>query len=263
VESAAYHVNDSQPLFSFVAGSPLAVSGSLRPVDGGSVAAVILDETIPLPVLSGQYLFPIGEASHNLAAAHAGFYAQIATRGLSEGAHVLTAYQVLPGERYRRIMPPRLFFLTDAGGKLSRPAIRALDRGPGISGLALASTTCLGGSYFDGRRGNDSAYRALAITGAVPQMVAGRFSAVWLLDGDRPIPARYDERSGRFIATIPREIAQSKAQVISAYGVTTFGHASVRLGRLVVQNIGTVSRAAPPRRLQALCRDTLEQLAGI
>ncbi len=114
LESAEYHVNGGNAQFSFPLRSRLSASGGFW-LDGDTDpdAAVLVDGRVGVPVLAGQYLWGVAEATHNVAYGYSGFFAEIRTARLEEGAHTVVAYARLPNAtQYAPIAPLRLFFLT-------------------------------------------------------------------------------------------------------------------------------------------------------
>jgi hypothetical protein len=268
VASAAYHVNSRETSFAFPRGSRLLVDGAALSPDSHvvpSTVAVMLDGTAPVPVLADQYLFLIAEATHSIADGYSGFYGDVDTRSLREGAHTLAAYAQLPERgRYARIAPTRLFFVTGADGQLAPAFMHSLDRGALVRGRLEIGGSCRG--VVSSARGIPSIAPGgvLLFTGRVQQRRGARdYSAVWMSVDRRPYPAIYNADDRTFVGTIPTlNLAPGLHQLV-AYALSSRAPRNFRISqtgafRIVPGRDGNVYLAEPP----AICTDSLRELAG-
>ncbi len=267
VVSAEYHVNSRHLAFSYPRGSRLLADGFAIRRNGSvpSAIALSLDGGTQLPVLAGQYLYPVAEAAHDLAKGYSGFYATIPTAGLAEGAHTVAAYAALPdGRTYDRVAPVRLFFLTGADERFSSAFVAHIARAPHIRGTVEAAGSCRGITASVNGVPHATAGAVLLFRGSIPAKWARRAAAVWLLAGDRPFPARYDERDGTFDATIPTSDFAPGLHRVAAFAILEGGAGNVRIGdgSAFFTEPGGAAPAFLANPPQA-CADPLRQLDGI
>ncbi|MBV9717941.1 MAG: DUF2142 domain-containing protein [Candidatus Eremiobacteraeota bacterium] len=249
--SADYHVSDGSPQFAYVRGSRLLADGSalmlgLKTVP--STVAVVVDSRMPMPVLANQYLYPIAEATHSLASGYSGFYAPIDTTNLSEGAHSVRAYALIPNQQRYAIVPPtRLFFITGDAGRFSHATLRQL----------LTARSVPGSLRNDGKCRGDVALVAGRLARPSP-----RVSAIWILAQDRPFPARYRRSDGSFTATIPSSGLSGGVARITAFAMLSDSLNSLRIAQSAVLAINESDREAHvlPQR-PAECDDPLAEMA--
>jgi hypothetical protein len=248
--SAEYHVADGSPQFVYVRGSRVLADGSalmlgLKAVP--STVAVVLDNRTALPVLTNQYLYPIAEATHSLAAGYSGFYAPIATTDLSEGPHTVSAYALIPNrQRYAIISPPRLFFITANAGGFSRAALHQLLRAAAVPGSLNNDGKCRGDLLlFDGRL----------------ERTSPRVSAIWMLVHGRPFPARYRPADGTFTATIPTAGLALGVHRVTAFAVLSDSSRPLRIAASATAPVSDRDRERRflPQR-SAECDDPLAEM---
>ncbi len=268
ITSAAYHVNARDLPFDFPDHSRLLVAGvGFLPQANApaSNVAVVIDSHNPIPVLSGQYLFPLAEATHDIGDGYSAFYATIDARHLREGAHTVSAYaQRLQGHLYDRIAPTRLFFLTNADGRFTPSYLKTLDSAPSVPGQLEVGGTCKGfSSLADGVRTVDAGGVAL-LDGTIGESRLDPYRGVWLLVDGRPYPARLDERTRAFTATVPTSDLAVGPHRVAAFGITDGPDYPVRIAQdasfsIVPGRGGSEYLANPPRA----CSDPLHQIAGL
>src|SRR5579863_9915863 len=217
--SGAYRVNGSDLPFAFSAGTPVvAVGVSISPKDRvvSPRVAVVVDSRLTVPVLSGQYVYRVAEALRNIDDGYSGFFATISTEYLAEGAHTVNAYARRVGDRqYGRVGPARVFFLTRGDQGFSAAYIESLRHAPLVEGGLRIVGTCTGfSSLVHSVRVVDAGGVAL-LTGTVAESRLDGYRGVWLLLDKRPHPARYDETTRTFVATIPTaDLAKGPHHVI-------------------------------------------------
>jgi Predicted membrane protein (DUF2142) len=260
VTPGGYPHADRTPTFSFRPGSPLEASGYALPRSRlPSTIAVVLDEHSPLPVLDGEYLFTVAEATRRISDGYGGFTAKLDTTALSEGAHTVAAYVRRSDGRFESLLPPRLFFLTGADGGFSPALIRRLDGALSHSGEFRLAGVCQGRLL-----GNDAVAQGslLLVTGALSN-ASHRFAGVWLRVDNRPFPAAFDAPTASFHSTVPTGRLSTGTHRVLAYAIASGSDRSVKIADSVVFHVagqagGGNYLARPPR----LCEDPLLQLAS-
>jgi hypothetical protein len=268
VVSAEYQVRGREYAFSFQRGAPLFVDGAAifpHSHEVPSIVAVMLDETVPLPVLKNQYQFLIAEATHSVADGYSGFYASIETRQLKDGPHTVTAYARLADSvRYARITPTRMFFVTDADGSLSPAWLHSLGAANVVRGSLESGGSCRGVVSSAGGIPTIAPGGVLLFTGRVQRSRGARdYSAVWMSVDRRPYPAIYNADDRTFVGTIPTlNLAPGLHQLV-AYALSSRAPRNFRISqtgafRIVPGRDGNVYLAEPP----AICTDSLRELAG-
>jgi hypothetical protein len=262
VIAAGYPHVSSAPNFSFDGRTGLQVSGVAVPVPPAqrSLVSVVLDGHATLPLLQGDYVFTVGEATHNIADGYSGFTAKIDGTRLHQGAHTVVAYARRPDGRFAAIAPLRLFFLTAPDGGFTAPLVRALDRAAIVSGDLRVAGFCRG--RFAPASGSVAQGSTLAITGAIKHNV-GRYAASWLRVDDRPYPASYDSRDGSLAATIPTGRLTPGLHRVFAYAIADDPEHSRKIsGVLVLRVVSAAGGNTYPSRPPNACRDPLMQLAA-
>ncbi|HEY6325527.1 MAG TPA: DUF2142 domain-containing protein [Candidatus Cybelea sp.] len=268
VVSAAYHVNARELPVAFPNGSRLLAAGVAilpGPRAAARNVAVVVDSRSAVPVLSGQYLFSAAEAMHSIPDGYSAFYATIRTQRLGEGAHTVSAYaRHLQDDRYDRIAPTRLFFLTDADGRFSPEYLQTLGSAPSVPGRLETAGTCKGFSSFTkGVRALDAGGVAL-FAGTIGESRLDPYRGVWLLVDGRPYPGRFDERTREFAATVPTAGLALGPHRVVAYAITDRpGHPvqiahSATFSILPGRGAGEYLAHPPPT-----CSDPLNQLLGL
>lgn len=260
ITAAGYPHADRSPTFSFSPGLPLEVSGYALPRSGlPSTIAVVLDRHSPLPVLDGEYLFTVAEATRRISDGYGGFSAKVDTTALPEGTHTVAAYVRRADGRFESLLPPRLFFLTGADGGFSRALIRRLDGTPSYPGEFRLAGVCRGRVL-----GTDAVAQGshVLVTGALSN-ASRRFAAVWLRVDNRPFPAAFDAATASFHGTVPTGRLSTGTHRVLAYAIASGSDRSVKLANTVVFHVadelgGSNYLARPPR----LCEDPLLQLAS-
>ncbi len=211
-----------------------------------STVAVLVDGRRALPVLTNQYLYTIAETTHSIADGYSGFYAPLSTLGLKDGAHVVTAYAKVPDtDRYDPIPPARVFFVTNADGRLSSSSLHEIDRAPTVPGSIRRSGSC---------------NHAVALfAGNISPALGRSQAAAWLLADGRPYPARLST-DGSFVGAIPEAALPPGHHRVTAYAIDRFGRSA-----RVVQSADVEVRPRNPmvEYLSApspACADPLAQL---
>jgi hypothetical protein len=259
VTAAGYPHADRAPTFRFRAGSPLEASGYALPRSGApSTIAVLLDGRSTLPVLGGEYLFTVAEATRHIADGYGGFSAKIDTTTLGEGVHTVAAYARRGDGRFESLLPRRLFFLTGGNGRFSPALIRRLDRTGSPGNLRIAGV-CHGRVF--GANAIARGSRVL-VTGTLSGASRG-FDAVWLRVDDIPFPAAFDPSARSFVATVPTASISLGMHRVLAYAIANGSDRSVKIGDPVVFQVADRIGGDDylPRPPQA-CEDTLLQLAS-
>lgn len=250
VETAEYHVNGADPIFSFPPGARLLVEGSLKGSGARpSEAGALLDGRITLPVLSGQYQYRVAEAFHSAAAGYTGFFAPIEAKRLAEGPHLVTAFERVQGRDFRALSPSRLFFVTNGKNALSPSFARVLAKAPVIPGTLSIAGACGTG--------------VVLLTGSVNGENRGSVDSVWLDVDGVPLPARYTAGDGSFVATVPAPLLTSGQRTVAAFALRSRRLESSRISQEVILD-ATPAQASRNVRLRwsDACNDPLRQLAG-
>ena len=268
VVSAEYHVSSRETSFAFPRGSRLLVDGAALSPDSHvvpSTVAVMLDGTAPVPVLADQYLFLIAEATHSIADGYSGFYGDVDTRPLREGAHTLAAYAQLPDRgRYARIAPTRLFFVTGADGQLSPAFMRSLEREAVVRGELAISGSCRGVASHAKGIPTIVSGGVLVVHGSIGRGVpGGAYSAFWMLVDRRPYPSIYDAVARTFVGTVPTVSLAPGPHRIRAYAIAQGEPHSLGISENVAFRVvpganGNAYLPHPP----TVCTDPLRELAG-
>jgi hypothetical protein len=229
-----------------------------------SRVAVIVDSRFPVPVLAGQYLFPVAEAMHSVNDGYSAFYATVQTVQLAEGAHTVTAYaQQLHNHKYDIIEPIRLFFLTKPGGQFSAKTLRALGETPRIGGNVQVTGSCRGVSSLDRQTRTIATGGVLYVSGTVGDSASDPYRAAWLLADGRPYPTSYDEHARSFVGTIPTAGLALGLHQVAAYAISDQRAMSARISqparfRILPGHGESEFLAQPP----SACSDSLKQMAG-
>lgn len=253
--------------FAFARGSRLVAAGAALPdlTGGPPGVAVILDGHLAMPVLSGQYVLDIAEATRSMALGYSGFYATIVTTHLLEGAHTVAAYARLPGTgRYQRLTPTRPFFLTTRGGRFSAPFLRTLGRAPSIAGSVGGAGVCKGTSSTAQEVLTADSGAVLVLTGELASEPQGRrYSGVWLLVDGRPYPTRYNALNRSFVGTLPTADLAPGIYRVFAYAAAENMSRNDRISqslvfRVVLGHGESEFLPDPP----TACADPLRELAG-
>lgn len=268
VVSAAYHVNARELPFSFPGRSSLLVAGVAIAPEARAPSpnvAVVVDSHSAIPVLSGQYLFSVAEAMHSISEGYSAFYATIEAQHLHEGAHTVSAYAQRPHDRlYDRISPTRLFFVAQDDGRFSPRFLRTLEGAPPVPGRLETAGTCKGFSSLTNDVLTLDAGGVALLAGTIGESHLDPYRGVWLLVDDRPYPARFDERTRAFAATIPTSDLALGAHRVVAYGITDSADRPVRITQgtafSIVPGRGASEYLAHP---PPVCSDPLHQLAGL
>ncbi|MGB6414924.1 MAG: hypothetical protein WBF19_16410 [Candidatus Cybelea sp.] len=263
--SAAYHVIGLSFPTSFQAGTNLLAEGVVKPHDGTipSTVAVVVDRQRPVPVLSDQYQFRVGEAARNPYDGYVQFYGNISTAKLGEGPHIVTAYAKLRGSGpFTPILPSRFFFLAPQTGELSRSFISALSNAPTIVGTLGGVSTCRGLYSRLGGIVSVNPGALLLFHGTVERAKQGRPLGIWFLVDARPYAAKLNDDGWSFVGTVPTSDLATGEHGITAYGVTA-NASSLRLTQdlhfyVTPGNTGNTLLSQSP----AACYDSLRQLAG-
>jgi hypothetical protein len=282
VETSQYTVIGKDTQFSFPAGARLQISGAaIFPKEGvpASHVAVVVDSRFAMPVLSNQYVLFVGELTRNVVYGYSGFQANVATAGFGEGIHSVNAYAQLPaGGRYERILPDRLFFLTEGkNGDFSPAFLRALTRAPLTPGGIGAITVCRGPSWYT--RGLPVFREASRIVVAGVTRIPWDSRAdrrVWLLLDGKPYPALYNKMEGRrknpverdgnaertFFGTIPTQGLALGLHRVSAFAMPEQASQYARIGQPASFRVLRRQRPSPVTENSLYCADPLRQLAG-
>jgi hypothetical protein len=179
--------------------------------------AVIIDGRIATRTLAEQYNFQTAEATRDLTYGYSGFFAPTDTRGLSEGAHLVTAYARVPGSvAFADIPPQRSFFLV-AGTSFSADFLRRLARAPVTQGRLESLRACRGDLSDTRNVPTVSMDDAVVATGRVGGHVrTADGSIVWLLIDKKPFPASL-AGDNTFSSTIPTSDLGTGVHDLSAY----------------------------------------------
>jgi hypothetical protein len=268
VVNVEYHVSSPKYAFDFQRGARLRVDGAAifpKSRQVPSNVAVMLDSYAPLPVMTNQYLFLVAEATHSVAAGYSGFYADIDTTRLPEGAHVITAYTRLSDRLpYHGIAPARLFFVTGEGGIFSSAFIHSLDTAPIVRGSLEIGGSCGGVLSFARGTPTIAPGGALLFSGRVqPSRGTRDYSAVWMSVDRRPYPAIYNVDDQTFVGTIPTSNLAPGLHQVAAYALSSRAPRDFRISqsgefRIAPGQNGDSLLVDPP----AVCTDSLRELAG-
>jgi hypothetical protein len=223
--------------------------------------AVIIDGHVAARTVAQQYNFQTAEATRDLTYGYSGFFAPIDTRGLSEGAHLVTAYARVPDSRaFAAIAPRRSFFLL-AGTAFSGNFLRALARAPLTEGSLESLHAC---------RGDISEVNGMPVVRTDDVIVAnGRLgnhprtpseSIVWLLVDGRPYPASL-AGDGTFSSTISTSDLGARVHDLSAYVAIPSASTYLRIPfrkEFLVSSQRPAFRITPSQSpLTTQCRDAL------
>ncbi|MFZ1018554.1 MAG: DUF2142 domain-containing protein [Candidatus Cybelea sp.] len=263
--SAAYHVIGLNFPTSFQAGTNLLAEGVVKPHDGTipSTVAVVVDRQRPVPVLSDQYQFRVGEAARNPYNGYVQFYGNISTAKLGEGPHIVTAYAKPPGSGpFTPIPPSRLFFLAPQTGELSQSFISALSKAPTTAGALGDVSTCRGLYSRLAATVTVNPGALLLFHGTVERAEQSRPLGIWFLVDSRPYAAKLNDDGWSFIGTVPTSNLGTGVHRIAAYVVAATA-SSLRLTQdlhfyVTPGKTGNTLLSQPP----AACYDPLRQLAG-
>lgn len=243
LQPAEYHVAGSNVQFDFRKDTRLLITG-VAAGDGNIPAriAVVLDGRQALPVLTGEYIIAIAELTFSTANGYSGFSAYVPANELSEGPHVISAYAQAPGESsFARIHPMRLFFITANGG-FSNAYRQSLAPLPAVTGNLEAAGLCRNRSV-------------LLLRGRIAR--APGTIGVWLLDGERPYPAKYDPTDGSFVAMLPLAALTANGPV-TAYALAPNARTQGPIGNGLVLDAATQTRL--PNAAPSSCADPLREL---
>jgi hypothetical protein len=230
--------------------------------------AVIIDGRIATRTLAEQYNFQTAEATRDLTYGYSGFYAPIDTRGLPEGAHIVSAYARVPGsEAFAEIRPQRPFFLV-GGTTFSADFMSRLARAPAARGSIGSLRTCLEDLSEKAEVPTVSMGDVLVVTGGL----RGRAPTasgwiVWLLIDDKPYPASL-AGDGTFSSAIPTSEFGAGLHDLSAYlaipSVSTYlripGRKEFAVRR---QRLGAFHATRSRAPLSTQCRDGLTAMTGV
>lgn len=223
--------------------------------------AVVIDGRAATPTLPEQYNFQTAEATRDLTYGYSGFFAPIDTRGLSEGAHLATAYARVPDSAaYQQIPPQRSFFLV-SGTAFSSKFLSELARAPRTAGRLERLHPCRGDLSGAGEFPIVSAGDVLVATGRIGgRLRADAGSIVWLLVDKRPYPASF-ESDGAFAGAIATADLDAGVHEVSAYVAIPSASTYLRVPppqRFAVTSAQPPARTAPDRTpLGVQCRDAL------
>ncbi len=265
LQDGTYNFAASRGQFSFRRGSIVAVSGAAMKNErtGASNVAVLVDQREPEAVLTRQYLFGIAEILHNVSAGYTGFSADVPTAQLDEGAHTVSAYaEAQDSPLYGAIAPLRLFFVTRQDGRFSQATLRDLEALPQVSGVFRSDGTCRGHVTAPSGVLSAPSGSVLLLRGSIAPSPRSRYSAVWLLADDKPLPAKFDGAPGEFVGLLPTSALAFGAHHVTAYAIGADGATRARVAVPFVFQIvpGAGQReflSNPP----PACADPLKQLA--
>jgi hypothetical protein len=228
--------------------------------------AVIIDGHLATRTLAEQYNFQTAEATRDLTYGYSGFFAPIDTRGLSEGAHLVTAYARVPGSQAFADIPPQRSFFLVAGATFSADFLRTLARAPVARGDLESLRACRGDLSETREMPAVSTGDAIIVNGRLGgHSRAGARSIVWLLIDDKPYPASL-AADGTFSSMIATSDLGAGVHDLSAY--VSFPAASTDLRipshkMFAVRSQQAAFRATPVRRpLDAQCREALVAAIG-
>jgi Predicted membrane protein (DUF2142) len=229
--------------------------------------AVVVDGHRPVPTLAGLYSFQIAEATRGLTYAYSGFFAPFNTFGLTEGAHVVTAYAELPNrQQYAPILPARTFFLMP-GTEFSPSFSQHLKRARNANGSLSPLLSC------ESAPSQTNGIPTIRMGGAL--LAQGRFgsrlpshstSVVWLLVDGKPYPAAFKSDGRSFYGAIPSSDLAVGRHEISAYLTRPRDSANLRIAgsrQFIVSSDRRDRRLRwAPQAIPALCVDATRILNG-
>jgi hypothetical protein len=182
---------------------------------------------------------------------------------LGEGAHTISAYAEAQNSRvYGAIAPLRVFFVTDQDGRFPKALMRDLDRLPRLSGNFQSDGTCRGHIAVSSGSLSAPSGTVLLLRGSIAPSARSRYSAVWLLADDRPVPAEFSGAAGGFVGLLPTSDLYSGLHHVTAYAIGADGSTEARVGAplafQIVPGAGQSEFLSDP---PPACADPLKQLA--